>query len=1020
MERAFLTVAIDAAASAEEGVSPSQASQQKWMAPVIVVLSVGIVGWCIVECINRLPPHSRDVARRVGWVVLHLCDYLTNILLMVVLGITGHTGYLAILIPTHLLIGCLCAYSALKSTDWRSWPGVTVINLLFIIVVLGLMQGIQIKLVYDEYQHHKAMDEADDGAQIDTPKQVAARYHLKAFDGFVEGFVFAAVALHALIVFDFPKWDISLYLTAFFCFLSSGLAMMEVDVRTSMSMQQVIQEATFNRIRHHAFRSSEFALRLLTLLAFIFFMSSHQAPFLGGIILLLDYLIGVIMLAHYGGLDPCYMASFILGIPLLAVNVMQFVDAPGMSIPAQSITAVIVPVRLLQIVAVMLFIVFLPGKYTSGGYDNLREEFANHQDWMAFAGIALVVYLGLLICYAMRIKRSADLHSAVAAGDAESLSRLLSNREAVLDVNRYGPDGRTPLHLAAFSGQLECMQLLMEGGASLQARTSNLSHNTTLHLAARSKDAAVIRYLCKLPEGDAAFLNATNSDGDTALHIAAKYQHVDALQELLQDARIDTSLKNGKGQTAAECAPSDKFGFDRNSPEHQIAELLRHAENGEIERTTPKQIEMTQVIAANSSGVGRMTTTRTEGTGVAQDDIIDDMRHEIPLMVMKPTEEKRFLQKQRRQGAGGDAIETGIALANAQNVGLSTFMLGAGLGALSLAFTSKIVEQNEDNTAVDQPEAKAKLDDFTEIKPVGEGAFGKVVMVKHKETGDIFAMKIMDKAKFKAQKITRKAHSEQMILKTTRHPFIVALHFAFQGSTFWALVMDYCPNGDLQKLLIEHGSPGLPYKEVARYCGEVLLAVEHLHSIRVIFRDLKLENVVIDTKWRSRVTDFGLAKKLQTEADAKTMCGSYGYAAPEIMMNAGRYTYAVDLYSFGVMVYMMVSGGEESTKKKQRLPPVRHQNLRRNLQKAEKNANMKWASPEVGALELLNMLTADDAAARKTASDVKKHRFFELHLGKDPKGVNRTVDSLYKEEAWGAFGPPPKPQRREEPRPSRR
>jgi len=351
-------------------------------------------------------------------------------------------------------------------------------------------------------------------------------------------------------------------------------------------------------------------------------------------------------------------------------------------------------------------------------------------------------------------------------------------------------------------------------------------------------------------------------------------------------------------------------------------------------------------------------------------------------------------------------------LANVQNVGLSTFMLSAGLGALSLAFTSKVIEQNNDSAAIDQPEVKTKLDDFTEIKAVGEGAFGKVVMVKHKETGEIFAMKLMDKAKFKAQKITRKAHSEQFILKTTRHPFIVSLHYAFQGTSFWALVMDFCPNGDLQKLLVDYGAPGLPFKEVARYCGEVILAVEHLHSIKVIFRDLKLENVVIDTKWRARVTDFGLAKKLQTEADAKTMCGSYGYAAPEIMMNTGRYTYAVDLYSFGVMVYMMVSGGEESTKKKQRLPPVRHSSLRRKLKEAEKNPNLKWVSPEVGALEMLMQLTADDAAARKGAKDVKDHKFFTIHLGKDG------VDKLLQEE--GPFTPPQKPPKREEKSSSRR
>merc|ERR1712039_284435 len=222
--------------------------------------------------------------------------------------------------------------------------------------------------------------------------------------------------------------------------------------------------------------------------------------------------------------------------------------------------------------------------------------------------------------------------------------------------------------------------------------------------------------------------------------------------------------------------------------------------------------------------------------------------------------------------------------------------------------------------------------------------------------------------------------------------------------------MEFCPNGDLQNQLGLHGTPGMALDLGARFAGEVLLALEHLHSINVIFRDLKLENVVVDKDYRARVTDFGLAKKLYDAPDAKTMCGSYGYAAPEIMMNVGRYTYAVDLYSFGVMLYMMVSGGEESTKKKQRLPPVRHSTLRRKLREAEKNPNLKWVSPELGALELLMMLTADDAAARTTASKVKEHRFFDIHLG-------RPVANLLNEE--GPFTPPQKPAKREE-RPSRR
>jgi len=182
-------------------------------------------------------------------------------------------------------------------------------------------------------------------------------------------------------------------------------------------------------------------------------------------------------------------------------------------------------------------------------------------------------------------------------------------------------------------------------------------------------------------------------------------------------------------------------------------------------------------------------------------------------------------------------------------------------------------------------------------------------------------------------------------------------------------------------------------KDAARLAGEVLLALEHLHSIRVIFRDLKLENVVLDEGFRAKVTDFGLAKKLHSAADARTMCGSYGYAAPEIMTNQGRYTYAVDLYSFGVLLYMLVSGGDPSAKNpKQRLPPMRHAALRKKLRDAEKEQRHAWSKPSEAVLALLVSLTAEDPRVRTTAGDVKESPFFATQLG------GRSVDSLLTEE----------------------
>jgi serine/threonine protein kinase len=130
------------------------------------------------------------------------------------------------------------------------------------------------------------------------------------------------------------------------------------------------------------------------------------------------------------------------------------------------------------------------------------------------------------------------------------------------------------------------------------------------------------------------------------------------------------------------------------------------------------------------------------------------------------------------------------------------------------------------------------------------------------------------------------------------------------------------------------------------------------------------------------------------------MCGSYGYAAPEIMSNKQRYDYSVDLYSLGVMMYMLLSGGDQATNNpKQRLPPMQHPKLKRKLRDAAKRPSGDWAADGVGALKLLETLTSDDPKVRKTAREMKKDSFFVKHL-------NHTVDYLLEHADHSYLDPP--------------
>lgn len=303
-------------------------------------------------------------------------------------------------------------------------------------------------------------------------------------------------------------------------------------------------------------------------------------------------------------------------------------------------------------------------------------------------------------------------------------------------------------------------------------------------------------------------------------------------------------------------------------------------------------------------------------------------------------------------------------------------------------FLSIIQEGQADNgfstsfTASEPRSVEAiSLHAFRIIKSLGRGNFGRVELVEHKETKELYAMKLLERQKYSAQRITRFAFSEQYILKTTRHPLIVSLHFAFQTTRHWVMVMEFCPLGNLLDLLAKDGNPGLKLAVCAKVGGEVLLAIEHLHCIRVIFRDIKPDNIVFDADGRAKITDFGLAKKLAPAEDAQTACGTEGYAAPELVTRSGNYTFAVDIYSFGVLLYVILSGGQCTEREPdKRLPPHAHVTLRSKLHNLP-SPTPAWAEESENALSLLQHLTKGQPSMRPTATEAKEHQFFSQHLG---------------------------------------
>lgn len=152
--------------------------------------------------------------------------------------------------------------------------------------------------------------------------------------------------------------------------------------------------------------------------------------------------------------------------------------------------------------------------------------------------------------------------------------------------------------------------------------------------------------------------------------------------------------------------------------------------------------------------------------------------------------------------------------------------------------------------------------DFEPLGIIGRGAFGEVRVCRYKETGEIFAVKKMKKTEMIKKNQALHIRTEKDVLAEAQNPWIVGLNYSFQDEDFLYLVMDYAPGGDLMNLLMVKDI--LPENEVKFYAAELVMAIESMHKMNYIHRDLKPDNVLIDKDGHLKLSDFGLSKKIVT------------------------------------------------------------------------------------------------------------------------------------------------------------
>ena len=281
---------------------------------------------------------------------------------------------------------------------------------------------------------------------------------------------------------------------------------------------------------------------------------------------------------------------------------------------------------------------------------------------------------------------------------------------------------------------------------------------------------------------------------------------------------------------------------------------------------------------------------------------------------------------------------------------------------------------------------KQTIRDYESIKIIGRGAFGEVHVCRVKKTGEIVAIKKIKKDEIIKKNQIIHIRNEQKFMSKVKSPWIVELKASFQDNDFLYLVMEFLPGGDFMNLLIEKDK--LTEEEAKFYTAELILAVESIHKLDCIHRDIKPDNILIDKTGHIKLSDFGLAKvseKLYEQNSTKTpnynpnkrthqklysCVGTAFYVAPEVLKKKG-YSQEIDWWSVGVIFYEMLVG----------YAPFYAEETQEVINKV---LGKIWEVPEEinlskEALDFMNRMMSDpnERLGKNGSEEIKSHPFFK-------------------------------------------
>lgn len=196
--------------------------------------------------------------------------------------------------------------------------------------------------------------------------------------------------------------------------------------------------------------------------------------------------------------------------------------------------------------------------------------------------------------------------------------------------------------------------------------------------------------------------------------------------------------------------------------------------------------------------------------------------------------------------------------------------------------------------------------DYKLCKTLGEGSFSKVKQAVHIPTGKVYAIKIIDMNLVKENKMDKQLEREIKVMKIMNHPNLIKLHAVLHSPKNYFLVLDLAEGGELFNKLAQDGP--LPEAAARSYFQQLIDALDYMHKHNTIHRDLKPENLLLDSEGNLKIADFGLSIMANSSTELlKTRCGTPNYVAPEIFCSNGYVGPPADLWSAGVILYVMLA-----------------------------------------------------------------------------------------------------------------